>query len=95
MTAPPGYAPTHGITGTRPKAETKRETAARIIRAMTAAGMTPHGWQVRSLVATLTANRELPTDEEIVQSLMQAPWYPKPRRRHWRIGEGGGLRTRS
>jgi hypothetical protein len=96
MTAPPGYAPTrNGITGTRPKAAIRRELADRINAAGRRAGVKLLGWQVRSLMATMTANDEAPTDAEITRSLMSAPWFPKPRRRHWRVGEGGGLRTRS
>lgn len=96
MTAPPGAeTPRNRITGTGPKAETKRETSARIIKAMRAAGMEPQGWQVRSLVSTLLANREAPSDAEVIEALMRAPWYRKPGRRHWRVGEGGGWAVRS
>ena len=95
MTAPPGRqsATQNGITGTRTKAETKRALSARVIRAMKSAGLEPQGWQVRSLVATLVANREEPTDEQLLHQLMAAPWFPKPGRRHWRVGEGGGWAT--
>lgn len=95
MTSPPGASPTvNGITGTRLNAETKRALSARIIRAMKAADLEPVGWQVRSLMSTLVANRDEPTDEQVMHALMRAPWYPKPRRRHWRVGEGGGLAVR-
>ena len=92
MSAPPGQARTsaNGITGTRTKAETKRHLAGRVVSAMKSAGLPAPGWQVRSLVATLIANREEPTDEDVYRALMAAPWFPKARRRHWRVGEGGG-----
>lgn len=90
MTAPPGHAPTqNGITGTRPKAEIRRELADRINAAGRRAGVKLLGYQVRSLMATLTANDEAPTDEQIVRSLMSAPWFPKPRVRRFRVGETG------
>lgn len=92
MRPPPGPAPTpNGITGTRPKAETKRVLAARVIRAMKAAGMSPQGWQVRSLTATLLAGQDRleMTDEQIVMQLMRAPWFPKHRRRRYAVGEAG------
>jgi hypothetical protein len=34
-------------------------------------------------------------DRAMVRRLMLAPWSPKPRRRHWHVGEGGGLRVKS
>ena len=91
MTAPPGISRTsdNGITGSRPKAETKRHVAGRVVRTMKAAGLEPHGWQVRSLVASVLANHEEPTDEQLTLALMAAPWFPKPRRRRYRIGEAG------
>ena len=91
MSAPPGHLATpNGITGTRTKAETKRLTASRVVAAMTAAGLPAPGWQVRSLVATLVANHEQPDHDDVMRALMAAPWFPKPTRRHWRVGEGGG-----
>lgn len=92
MRQPPGReaAAQNGITGTRTKAETKRLLSGRVISAMKAADLQPQGWQVRSLVATLMANREEPTDEQITLQLMRANWFSKPRRRQWRVGEGGG-----
>lgn len=105
MSAPPGMTPAtpNRITGTGTNAETKRRgsgstkkvVASKVIRAMNAAGLPPCGWQVRSLTATLIANREAPTNEDVVRALMAAPWYPKPRRRQWRVGEGGGWAVRS
>lgn len=91
MSAPPGHAPAPtGITGTRNhKAETNRVLTGTIKRLARAAGHEPQPWQVRSLIATLAANRELPTEREVLESLMAAPWFPKPRRRHWRVGETG------
>lgn len=95
MTAPPVTIQT-GITGSRnTKAETNRVLTGTIKRLARRAGFEPQPWQVRSLLATLAANGELPSDEQVTRSLMAAPWFPKPRRRHWRVGEGGGLRTRS
>jgi hypothetical protein len=107
MNAPPGgHAPATdpAITGTRnTNAETKRRPngrtspkkaiASRVIRAMRGAGLTPHGWQVRSLVATLVANREEPTDEQIVAELMRAEWFPKPRVRRHGVGDLGWRTT--
>lgn len=93
--SPPGLAPTsNGITGTRSKAETKRQTAGRVVGALKAAGLPAPGWQVRSLVATLDASGDGPTDEDIVAALMAAPWFPKRPIRQWRVGEAG-WRTRS
>lgn len=91
MKAPPGHAPTSpAITGTRnTKAETNRVLTGTIKRLARAAGHEPQPWQVRSLIATLAANRELPTEDEIARSLMAAPWFPKPRIRRWRVGETG------
>ena len=91
MTAPPGIArPTqNGITGTRTKAETKRQTAGRVINAMRAAGMTPQGWQVRTVTASLISNGDEPSDEALIRALMSAPWFPRPRIRKWQIGETG------
>ncbi len=100
MRPPPGQAPTqNAITGTRPNAETQRPTrghaatkravASKVIRAMRSAGMPPLGWQVRSLTATLLANHEEPTDEQIVLALMAAPWAPKPRVRRHDVGGPG------
>lgn len=96
MTAPPGDArhQHNGITGTRTKAETKRRTTGRIVAAMTAAGMTPHGWQVRSLLASLRANEEEPTERELTEALMRAPWFKKPHIRRFGVGDPG-WRTRS
>ena len=91
MNSPPGCAPTTTeITGTRnTKAETNRVLTGTIKRLARAAGHEPEPWQIRSLIASLAANRELPTEDDVVRSLMAAPWFPKPRRRHWRVGETG------
>lgn len=99
MRPPPGHqATTNGITGTRPNAETKRPAhrgstkkvvASRVIRAMKAAGMQPQGWQVRSLTTTLLAAHEEPTEEQVMRTLMAAPWCPKPRIRRHGIGGPG------
>lgn len=105
MNPPPGHVPTKTrITGTGPNAETKRPTrgqaatkravAAKVIRAMRSAGLKPQGWQVRSLTATLLANREQPTDEQVLRALMAAPWFPKPRVRQHQLG-GVGWRVTS
>lgn len=96
MNSPPGDARNlqNGITGTRTKAETKRRTASRIVAAMTASGMTPHGWQVRSLLASLRANGEEPSDRELYEALMKAPWFKKPHIRRHGVGDPG-WRTRS
>lgn len=97
MTAPPGRQAVeqNGITGTRTKAEFRRDLADRVNAAGRRAGIKLLGYQVRSLMATLTANDEDPTDEQITLQLMRAPWFPKPRRRGWRLGEGGGWAVRS
>lgn len=97
MTAPPGIARTsaNGITGTRPKAEIRRELADRFNAAARRGGVGLAGWQVRTLIATTLANHDEPTDEDLMHALMAAPWFPKPRRRHWRVGEGGGWAVRS
>lgn len=97
MTAPPGHARTSadGITGTRPKAAIRRELADRFNAAARRSGVTLMGWQVRTLIATTLANHEAPTDADLMRALMAAPWFPKPHRRHWRVGEGGGWAVRS
>lgn len=95
MSAPPGIArtTTNGITGTRTKAEIRRELADRFNAAARRSGVTLLGWQVRTLISTTIANHEEPSDEQIVLALMAAPWFPKPTRRKYRIGETG-WRTR-
>lgn len=65
----------------------------RIIGMLLRAGHTPEAWQVESLAATFVANRVTPTDRELVAELMRAPWFPKPRRRHYRVGEHGWRTT--
>lgn len=97
MNAPPGTARTssNGITGTRTKAEIRRELADRFNAAARRVGVSLLGWQVRTLIATTIANQEEPTDADLMRALMAAPWFPKPRRRHWRVGEGGGWAVRS
>jgi hypothetical protein len=67
----------------------------RVVGMMRRAGLQPEAWQVESLAATLVANHEEPTDEQLLHQLMAAPWFPKPSRRHWRVGEGGGWATSS
>ena len=67
----------------------------RVAGVMRAAGIEPEPWQVESLAASLVANGEQVTDEDLTRALMRAPWFPKPSRRHWRVGEGGGLAVRS
>jgi len=91
VSAPPGTTPAPtGITGSRnTKAETNRALVGRIKRAAGHASVELEGWQVRSLMASLTANRATPTDEQITAELMRAPWWPKPRRRHFGVGEPG------
>lgn len=96
MSAPPGHAPTpNGITGTRTKAEIRRELADRFNAAARRTGVTLVGWQVRTLIASTIADHAEPTDEDLMLVLMRAPWFPKPSRRHWRVGEGGGWAVRS
>jgi hypothetical protein len=95
--SPPGLAPSasNGITGTRNhKAETNRVLTGTIKRLCRAAAIDPQPWQVRSLSATLAASHELPTEGDVMRSLMAAPWFPKPRIRRFRVGETG-WRTRS
>lgn len=95
MRPPPGHAPTqNGITGTRPKAEIRRELADRFNAAARRAGITLLGWQVRSLIATTLVNHDEPTDEQLICALMAAPWFPKPRVRRHGVGDPG-WRTRS
>lgn len=78
-----------GITGTRPKAAIRRELADRFNAAARRAGVPLLGWQVRSLINSTLANNEAPTDEDLVRALMAAPWFPKPRRRRYQLGEAG------
>lgn len=90
MRAPSGSAPIpNGITGTRTKAEIRRELADRFNAAARRTGVTLLGWQVRTLIATTLANHDEPTDEDLMRALMAAPWFPKPRRRNWQVGETG------
>lgn len=95
----------HGPEAPKPKrnrraeADRHRMTATPLHRRLSAllraADLEPEAWQVESLVASLIANHEEPTDAELVAALMRAPWSRKPGRRHWRIGEGGGWAVRS
>lgn len=84
-----------GITGTRTKAAIRRELADRFNAAARRSGVTLMGWQVRTLITSSLANHEEPSDEDLMRTLMAAPWFPKPRRRHWQVGEGGGWAVRS
>lgn len=107
MTAPPGGSPAtdRNLTDLRPKRDRRAESArhrmnrtplhSRIASMMRAGGMEPEAWQVESVAASLVANREEPTDEQLTVSLMAAPWFPKPTVRKWRVGEGGGWAVRS
>lgn len=108
MRPPPGLAPTtHGnLTDLRPRKRDRRAEAdrhrmtrtplhRRVVAMMRRAGFEPEAWQVESLAATFIANREEPTDEQLIRELMKAAWFPKPRRRQWRLGEGGGWAVRS
>lgn len=79
----------NGITGTRPKAEIRRELADRFNAAARRTGVTLLGWQVRSLITTTLANHAEPSEEDLVRALMSAPWFPKPHRRRYQIGESG------
>lgn len=95
MRPPPGLAPTSdGITGTRSKAEIRRELADRFNAAARRSGVQLLGWQVRSLIATSLANHDEPSDEDLTRMLMAAPWFPKPRVRRHGVGDPG-WRTRS
>lgn len=96
MRPPPGHGSGQdGLTGTPTKAAIRQALTARINAAGRRAGVHLLGWQVRSLIATLLVNGTAPTDAEIAIALMRANWFPKPRRRQWRVGEGGGWATRS
>lgn len=76
MTSPPGSArlTQNGITGTRTKAEIRRELADRINAAGRRAGVQLHGWQVRLMTSTLLAADEVPTEEEFFRGLMSDQW---------------------
>jgi hypothetical protein len=101
VTAPTGIAPgLNRSPSPDTKDETKRgassrnrELAARLIRLMKRNDLVAEGWQIRGLLKAL--NVDEPTDDDLMRALMAAPWYPKRRRRHWRVGEGGGWATRS
>lgn len=97
MRRPPDKASnlSNGITGTRTKAEIRRELADRFNAAARRSGVTLMGWQVRTLIASALANDDEPTDEQLMRTLMAAPWFPKPTVRKWRVGEGGGWAVRS
>lgn len=95
MSPPQPSNTSNGITGTRPKAEIRRELADRFNAAARRSEVTLLGWQVRSLINSTLAAHEEPTDEELMTVLMRAPWFRKPSRRHWRVGEGGGWAVRS
>lgn len=96
MSAPAGIAPGQdGSTSTRTKAETKRGAAsrnraisARLIRLMKSSGLEPQAWQIRQLLKSLHDVDE-PSDDDLFRALMAAPWFPKRRRRQWRVGEAG------
>ncbi len=70
----------------------------RFKRLMESAGMVPEAWQVESLVATTIANRDESEEDRNRrehEELMRAPWFPKTRRQHWKVGQGGGWAVRS
>lgn len=84
-----------GTSGSRTKSVLRRELADRLNAAARRSGFTLESWQVRQLVRALASRAVELTDEQILLALMRAPWYPKPRHRQWRVGEGGGWATRS
>ena len=98
---------TRNLTDLRPQSKRNRRAEAdrhrltasplrrRLASMLKAAGIEPEPWQVESLEASLIANGEQPTDADLTRALMRAPWFPKPGRRHWRVGEGGGWAVRS
>lgn len=83
----------NGITGTRTKAETKRALTGRILRAAACAEVTVSGAEMRLALADLV-DRDEPTDEQVIESLMRATLYRTRPKRQWRVGEAG-WRTRS
>lgn len=102
MSGPPGDSstPDRNLTDLRPTKRDRRAEAnrhrttrtpahRRVHAAMVAAGITPEPWQVESLVTALLARRNAATDDALVEELMRAPWFPRARRRPWKIGELG------
>lgn len=90
--------PDRNLTDLRPQPKRDRRATPlhrRIVGLCRRAGIEPEVWQVESVAAALVANHEEPTDAELMRALMRAPWAPKPCRRHWRVGEGGGWAVRS
>lgn len=96
MSVRPGIDPAlDGPTSTRTKAETNRVLVGTIRRICRASGLHDlEPWQIRQLVRALR-DQPAPSDEQVHAALMRAPWFPKRRRRHWRVGEGGGWATTS
>lgn len=98
---PPGTArtPDGNLTDLRPKRNRRAEadrhrmartaTHARVVAAMRAAGMEPETWQVEALAASLIASRDEPSDRELIEELMRAPWFPTPRVRRFGVGDPG------
>ncbi|WP_370287892.1 hypothetical protein [Nocardioides sp.] len=78
----------NGITGTRTKAETKRQMAARIITVAKAAGINPSGADVRHALDALAAKDRV-SDLDVLDRLMRrAPGARKPRpvkRHEWPV----------
>jgi hypothetical protein len=87
--SPPLDTQTSGITGTRTKAEIRRELADRFNAAARRADIALTGWQVRGLIATVIADHEEPSDHDLILALMRAPWFPKHHRRRFQVGEVG------
>lgn len=107
MTAPPAGPATvdRNLTDLRPRKRDRRAEAdrhrmmrtplhRRVVASIRRAGHEPVAYQVESIVATMVANHEEPTDEQILLALMAAPWFPKPRVRRHGVG-GPGWRTAS
>ena len=102
MDAPPGGTPTddRNLTDLRPRKRNRRAEAdrhrmtrtplhRRVCASIRRAGVEPQPFQVESVVATMIANHEEPTDEQILRELMRAPWFTKPRVLHHGIGGPG------
>lgn len=91
MTAPPSTSAAYREASNR---EIKRRLHGRAEALLRGLAIPRDGWAIRTAVASIMANHIEPTDEQMVEQLMRAHTFPKPRRRHWRIGEAG-WRTRS
>lgn len=93
MTPTPGSARNPSNTG-RPPERASRATRRRLTSALVSVSGMSHAEARERIAATVADIDGELSDEALMRALMRAPWFPKPHRRHWRVGEGGGWATR-